>query len=585
MTRFGICVLSFLVVPAWFPLQAQNNVLMKAMRDEMARSMEELRLGEMEKPYFVAYSVRETADARIAAALGGVVSRREGSSRLLSVEVRVGDKSLDNTNFFTRPEFGSVLALANFPTSLPLGDDYAELRRKIWLATDSAYKQALDHLSQKRAVLQNETRVDEVPDFSVEEPYQYTDDRTAAEPDAGRIEALARDLSAVFQGMPHVFVSEVQAEMQSERVSYLNSEGSSFIRLAPSLSIRVLAGTQADDGTALEDSIAAYGRSWDEFPEKSELIGRVRGLADRLRELREGDFLQRYTGPVLFEGQAAAELVRQVLAPRLLAVKAPLADDSRFARSIRRAANPFLDKLGARVLPRFLSVVDDPTLDRHGQTPLLGGYAVDDEGVPARETALVQRGILKQLLATRNPVHGVPTSTGNRRNAGPAPSNLFVVPHMGLEPDEIQKELLSLMQERELEYGIIVRRIGGSQGRISRQQQVSGALPGSGEGSQIGAVIAYKVFPDGREELVRQAALMGIGESNFRDIVAASKTRTAYTTTYRARSTLPFGFPRLMRPTMVSLVVPSLLFEDVTLRRPPGNIPRPPVVPHPLLGQ
>lgn len=370
------------------------------------------------------------------------------------------------------------------------------------------------------------------------------------------------------------FVSEVQAEMHAEQVSHGNSEGSSFVRLAPSLSIRVVAGTQADDRTAFEDSIAAYGRSWEEFPERSKLIDRVSGLADRLSELRQAAFLDRYSGPGLSEGQAVAQLVRQVLVPRLLAVKAPLADDSRFARSIRRAANPFLDKLGVRVLSRFRSVVDDPTFDRHGQTPLLGGYAVCKEGVPAGETALVQKGILKMLLATRNPVHGIPTSTGNRRNAGPAPSNLFVAPHMGLEPDEVRKELLSLAQGRKLDYGIIVQGIGGSPGRISRHRQVSGAPPGSGEGFQIGAAVAVRVFPDGREELVRQAALIGIGESSFRDIVAALQTRIVNTATDRARRTLPFGFSSFVGPTMVALVVPFLLFEDVTRKRSPENIPR-----------
>ena len=101
---------------------------------------------------------------------GGVVGRRERSSLLLSVEVRVGDRSLDNTNFFTRPEFAPMLALASYPTLLPLGDDYAELRGRIWLATDSAYNQGLDHLSQRGAVLQTATRVEEVPDSSIEEP-------------------------------------------------------------------------------------------------------------------------------------------------------------------------------------------------------------------------------------------------------------------------------------------------------------------------------------------------------------------------------------------------------------------------------
>ncbi len=579
--RFRMSALPLLVLLWWLPALAQETVLLKAMRDEMTRAMEDLQLGGMDKPYFVSYTVLESTSSRASAVLGAIASRREGSSRLLAVEVRVGDKDLDNTNFSTRPDFGSALASAAFPSLLPLEDDYHELRRKIWLATDSAYKQALDHLSKKRAALQNATRVEEVPDFSEQEPYQYSDDRSVPRPDPQEVETLALDVSKAFDGMPHVFVSEVRAEVQLERLTYLNSEGSSFTRLDPSASVRILAGTQAEDGTALEDSISAYGRSWDELPDTETLKSRAQRLSERLRELRAANYLDRYSGPVLFERQAAAAIVRRVLLPRLLASKAPVVDDPRSSRSAGRGGNPFFDKLGARVLPRFLGVVNDPTLEQHDQTPLLGGYPVDDEGVPAQKTVLVQRGILKTLLATRNPVPGVPASTASRRSAGPGPSNVLIVPQQGLEPDELRSELLALVQERDLEFGILVRHIGSPQGRIASARR---GPRGSGGQGLVGAVVAYKVFPDGREELIREAELVGVTESSFRDIVAASDDTFVYTTTFVAGSNSFSGLTSLRRSAMTSLVVPSLLFEDLTLRRPRGNIPRLPVVPHPLAG-
>lgn len=581
MTCLRMSVLPLLFLLCWLPAHGQESVLLKAMRDEMKRAMEDLQLGGMDKPYFVSYSVLESTSAQASAVLGAIASRREGSSRVLAVEVRVGDKDLDNTNFSTRPDFGSALASAAFPSLLPLEDDYHELRRKIWLATDSAYKQALDHLSKKRAALQNATRVEEVPDFSEQEPYQYTDDRTVPRPDAQKVQTLALDVSRAFDGMPHVFVSEVRTEMQFERLTYMNSEGSSFTRLDPSASVRILAGTQAEDGTALEDSIRAYGRSWDELPDTKALISRAQRLSERLRELRAANYLDRYSGPVLFEGQAAADIVRRVLLPRLLATKAPVVDDPRSSRSGGRGGNPFLDKLGARVLPRFLGVVNDPTLERYDQTPLLGGYPVDDEGVPARETVLVQRGILKTLLATRNPVPGVPASTASRKSAGPGPSNLLIIPDQGLEADELRSELLALVQERDLDFGILVRHIGSPQGRIPSAGRGSRGPGGQG---LVGPVVAYKVFPDGREELIRQADLVGVAESSFRDIVAASNDTFVYTTTFVAGSNSFSGLTSLRRSSLTSLVVPSLLFEDLTLRRPRGNIPRPPVLPHPLAG-
>lgn len=566
-----------LVALAWGPLHAQDSVLLQAMRDELQRSVEELQLGGMEKPYFVAYRVHETKTARATASLGAVASRIENAGRLLTVEVRVGDPAFDNTNFHERPDFRSPLATASAPKPLPLEDDYAELRRNLWLATDGAYKQALDHLSKKRAALQNATRVDDAPDFSAEDPHQFTDDREPVDPDPSRVASLARELSAVFRGMPHVFVSEVRVEEESERILYVNSEGSTLVRMVPGVSIRVLAGTQSDDGAAIEDAVDVRARYWEDLPERSALLARARELADQLERLRAAEYLDRYTGPILFEGPAAATLVRQVLVPRLLAEKAPVSGDSRFARFAQQSANPFLDKLGSRVLPRSLSVVDDPTLAIHDGVPLLGGYAVDDEAVPARETTLVQRGILKTLLSTRNPAPGVPASTGSRRYAGASPSNLVLVPHAGLDPDALRAELLSLVEERDLEFGIRIRRIGNPQGRLSRGRRSTG----SGERSQIGGVVAYKVFPDGREELIRQAVLQGVSESSFRDIVATSSATVVHHAPFTGGNSL-IALSGFRRPAVVSVVAPSLLFEDVTLRRPPGTIPDPPLVPHPL---
>ena len=61
--------------------------------------------------------------------------------------------------------------------------------------------------------------------------------------------------------------------------------------------------------------------------------------------------------------------------------------------------SPFVDKIGARVLPRFLGAVDDPTLTEVDGTLLLGGYSADDDGIPAGATTLIQRGTLKTLAA------------------------------------------------------------------------------------------------------------------------------------------------------------------------------------------
>jgi hypothetical protein len=149
---------------------AQDDMVMKAMRDELDRSMKQLRLERLDKPYFIAYRVSDRTDSVIAATLGGLTSNQQSCRRLLTVEVRVGDYVLDNTNFISF-NFGPAGVVHGFGNTvrLPLEIDYKEIRRQIWLATDSAYKKALEDLARKRAALENKTRGDDLPDFSKED--------------------------------------------------------------------------------------------------------------------------------------------------------------------------------------------------------------------------------------------------------------------------------------------------------------------------------------------------------------------------------------------------------------------------------
>ena len=150
---------------------SSDDVLFRAMEDELARSLAELKFEGLEKPYFVAYRVDESRSAAAGASLGSLLRSSESHSRNLHVELRVGSYEFDNTNFLGMPSFPGSQMVRAFGGSarLPLDDDYQELRRQIWLVTDAAYKQAVEALAKKRAALQNKTRTDELPDFSKEE--------------------------------------------------------------------------------------------------------------------------------------------------------------------------------------------------------------------------------------------------------------------------------------------------------------------------------------------------------------------------------------------------------------------------------
>lgn len=556
------------------------NVLMQALRDELARSTEELEMEGLERPYFIAYTVRETERIEASASFGALLSNTEDKSRRLAVEVRVGDPTFDNTNFSSMSFFPSSFGPGG---SLPLENDYREIRRQIWLATDAAYKSALETLAERRAALQNETRAEDIADFTPEEPFSFYSDAGPDLPPRSALADLVRGLSGQFRNTPDIFESKVVATVRHQRTYYLNSEGSAFIRSDPTASVVIEAHTQAPDGTELDDSVATYGSSWAEVDDRPALEAHVEAIGGSLAERRSAPPLDRYNGPVLFEGQAAAELFAQVFMPKLLGTRVPDAEPQ-FARMMQQDRNPFLDRIGARVLPRSLSVQDDPTLDADG---FLGGYAVDDDAVEAGPTVLIENGILRTLLTTRNPVPGIDRSTGNRRGEGPLPSNVLLTSSRPMTRDELKAEFMQLIEERGAGYGIVVRRVAGrDEGDL--ESAFSFMMSGPEAAPTVGSLIGvFKVLPDGTEELIPKAELAGISAAAFRDIVEVSDTATLYSLPQSSGGgSLPsFVLAALSMDSIVTASVPDLLFEELSIRKPSGNAPHLPVAKHPYFDE
>ena len=573
--------------------RAQDDVVLRAMRDELARSMQQLQLEKLEKPYFIAYRVQEKNTTDVTASFGALLFSASTRHRFLTVEVRVGSPKLDNTNFLSMSFLnrGGLARGFGGTAQLPLEDNYKELRRQLWLATDSTYKKALEDLSRKRAALQNKTGAEEIADFSPQQPATVAEAQTPAKIDAAQLETLARRLSAVFKGSPAIFTDSAHVMMEQTYTRYVNSEGTTFTRNTPMASVVLLAATQAGEGAPLQDFLAAYGHSMDDLPSPRELESRALAMGQRLEKLRSATLVEHYNGPVLFEGQAAAELFSQVIAPALLAARRPVSDLPQFDLLSGRLENPYQDRLGGRVLPDFMSVADDPTLSRYQDEPLLGASRVDDDGVPARRNVLVENGTLKTLLATRNPIAGVTQSTGSRRGGSVAPSNLLVTVTQGLSEETMKAKLLSIVQQRGKPFGIVVERLANPMAAEAQEMitsLMSSVMPGQGgEGSTQLALVAYKVFPDGHEELVRNVAIDGLTTASFKDIVAASANALVYSTPFISMKSSVFsifagGSPAEAAAPLVSFVVPSLLFDDVTLKQPMKEIPKPPLSSRPV---
>ncbi len=519
--------------------QNSDDVMKRAMHDELNRSMKKLQLESLPKPYFISYRVvdRETQNAH--AILGGLENSGQFHSRSLSVSVRVGDYNFDSSNFL------SMSHLFGGNAELPLDDNYDEIRRQIWLATDSAYKKALEDLSGKRAALQNKTRPEEIPDFTKGTPQVLSDVQPPEQMPLPEEEAIAKRVSAIYKDYPALQTSTGSLSIENVKDYFITSEGTDIERTTSLVSLNAHAETQATDGTPMSDGYVVHVHHIADLPTPAVFEQKVRDVAKLLSDRTKAARLSEYNGPVLFEAYGAVQLFADHFAGQLAATPPLLSDNPGLLQALRSSSSGLSNKIGARVMPEFVSITDKPS------------YKVDDEGTPAQETHVVENGILKTLLTSREPVHGVLHSTGNFRGYA-APTNLIVTSSKSVSREDLHKQLMEMVKSRSLPYGLIVRKC-----------------------SNNFLVEAYRVYPDGHEEMIRKAEPSGFTTASFKEITAVSNQPTINYQLVNPRQAAMFVTGSAALPVLVSYSVPDLLFEDLSVMAPDENVPKLPVVPRP----
>ncbi len=555
--------------------------MFRAMHDEMERARK-LTLNNLEAPYFVQYLIDQSDNFAVSASLGGVVSRRRSRYREPEIKVRVGDYKFDNTNF-AGGGFGTRYDLQRFP----LEDSYPLLRRYLWLETDSAYKSAVEAISRKRAALRNISQNDQLNDFAHAEPVKHVREFQKLTVDEDAWTARVRALSALFGRYPEVKNSSIELESGTGGYSILNSEGTEVREPENVTYLRARAIAQADDGMTMRDAVTFHALDQARMPSDAEMTRGVTALAENVVALAHAPKGEDYSGPVLFEGAAGAQILAEVLGRNLDLGRRPVADGGRGGGGF--TPSELEGRLGARVLPETFNVVDDPTQKEWRGRPLFGTYEVDREGVMAKPILLIEKGVLKSYLLTRQPVRGFEGSNGRARMPGSYGastatfSNLFINASDGVPLAELKKKLIELCQTRGKPYGILVRKMDfPSSASLDEVRRLLGGSQGGGRPVSM-PILAYKIYPDGREELVRGLRFRGLTARSLKDILAAGNDNAAFDF---LDSPAPFALIGASGFTAESCVIaPSILIDDLELHPMEEQLPKLPVVSAPELSR
>lgn len=525
ISAFILLLFCAATVPASAANAPDDNVL-RALKEEMERSKAKLKMDNVAAPYYIEYRVTDLEAFDASATFGALRSQQRAGGRFLRVVVRIGDYKQDS---YYGPGEGTV-------DMIPLDNDVYAIRHRVWLATDRAYKAAGEALSAKQAALKQLTVDQPVDDFARATPVE------SIEPLAQLSTAdftpwlhLLRESSSLYRAEPGLEHFESALRFETINRYFVNSEGTVARSGSAQYTITIAGSTQAPDGMQVQRAHEDEAKDLSGLPSPEKFLKTTAQIVETLKELRSAPVVEEdYRGPILFSNDAAASVVRELIEPNLLGRKPKLGENA-------RTTGPWASSYKIRVLPDFISVVDDPTISSFVNEPLFGDYKLDDEGVKAERVSLIEHGQLVSYLVGREPIRDFPASNGHGRASAtggpePHPGNLILETDDPRPEGELRKKMLQLAREHNLPYGIYVETLG----------------PG------LEPRLIYRVYTsDGHEELVRGAEFADLDVRSLRSNLIAAGTAPMVENHLES---VPF-----------SVASPALLFNELEIKRTPAS--------------
>lgn len=554
---------------------AAKPALVTLLQEELTRATS--ALSKLEEPlYALAYQVTDRTEVSVAARDGGLVHSKRESSRALDVDMRVGDYQLDQTKAlpgeFERGGYRGVELLplpTHDATDDKVGDrptggltrESAEATRNgIWIATNRAYdaaRQRYQLVAKSKQRAQGREDRDKVASFTPAESlvrFEPTKPLTIA---VAEWEQTLRRLSKLSIRYPRATNSEVTLDVASEVRTLVNTDGVQTQVQQDRVRLSLSAGAIAKDGLPVGQFASFEAPSVDALPKREVLEAKFAEVLSDVERLLDAPLVDPYVGPAILDGRAAGVFFHEVFGHRIEGHR----------QDADNEGQTFSSRMGQHVMPRFLSIYDDPRIRSLNGIELSGFYAVDDEGVPGQRAELVEHGVLRGFLMSREPTRAVAQSNGHgRRSPGyqivPRQANLVVEPESVVTLEALKQALILEVERAGLEYGLRFSEISGGYTQTARYDT---------QAFKVMPVLVYRVYRDGREELVRGVDIEGTPLTALSKIKLAANDFQVFNGVCGAES----GW------VPVSATSPSLLVSQIEVARQELTELRPPILPSP----
>jgi TldD protein len=480
--------------------------ILAAMKAELARSMETFKT-QPTPAYFLSYEITDDQTVSVNASFGNIIASLQDHQRLLDIDLRVGSYHLDNTHPLRGaiPDFSALMnRFSRF--TMPIEDNPAAIRRLLWYDTDQKYKAAAEQYAKVKANVQVQVASeDPSDDFSREPAEKHYEAPGTLQTDRHAWEVKLRKYTAPFAAYGNIYEAHAEFLADLETRWYVNSDGSEIQVSHPYYRLFISAFTKADDGMELPRYESYFGVRPEDLPDDATVLKAVNRMIQDLEALRVAPVIDPYTGPAILSGRASAVFFHEVFGHRIEGHRQKEAGEGQ----------TFKKKVGQAVLPASFSVYSDPTVRRIAGTDLVGSYEFDNEGVRARRVTVVDHGIFRNFLMSRSPIEGFPHSNGHGRKQQGFPvvarqSNLIVEVQNPVTPAELKRMLMDEVKKQNKPFGLYFDEIEGGFTLTGR------TIPNA---FNVLPTMVYRIYPDGREELVRGVDLIGTPLTTFSKIV------------------------------------------------------------------
>jgi TldD protein len=492
--------------------QVQSDPLVDILKKEMVREMEQLKKAPI-PPYYLDYHVDDIEFASITGSFGSIIESNQDRSRLLSLRIKVGDYSFDDSHpvnergmdFRGRGAGQAMLPIENDPVAIPF---------QLWKTTENRYEDALEQYKSVKNIAERESKpAVAVSDFSKEPVETYFESplpKVSEVYNENLWKEKIKKYSGIFLRNKNIIQGIVNLRVTYERKYFISSEGTVIVQNAPSVYLSINGSIRADDGDIIPLSKSYYATKPADLPADEMITAAIDRLVETLAKLRTAPLAEPYSGPAILMAETSGVFFHEIFGHRIEGHRLKNEYDGQ----------TFKSRINQSVLPKTLNVTFDPTASSYKNHTLNGRYAYDDEGVKSRKVKVVENGVLKTFLMSRSPLENIASSNGHgRASVGAEPvsrqSNLIVETSKPVKFQDLRKMLIRECQKQGKEYGYLFKEVVGGFTTTDRFNP---------NAFNIFPTEVYRVYVNGKaDELVRGVDLIGTPLAMFAEINAAAE--------------------------------------------------------------